>query len=62
MQKNVAHNQEEKHPTEAEAEKKEMMELTGKNCLLQICKNCYYRFVWECVKIRELEFLAIEII
>ena len=37
--------QEEKHPTEAEAEKKEMMELTGKNCLLQICKNCYYRFV-----------------
>ena len=30
MQKNVAHNQEEKHPTEAEAEKKEMMELTSK--------------------------------
>ena len=34
MQKNMAHNQEENHPTEAEAEKRETMELTGKNCLL----------------------------
>ena len=34
MQKNVPHNQEGNHPTEAEAEKTEMIELTGKNCLL----------------------------
>lgn len=57
----MAHNQEEKHPTEAEAEKREMMELTAKTACHKFVKTAIINLL-ENIQIRELEFLAIEII